>query len=60
MKQRGRKPDDVFLVRIWTEPDEVSPNVWRASVTHLSTNRRRYFTNYAELCFFLEARRREK
>jgi hypothetical protein len=60
MKQHGRRHDDVFLVRIWSEPEEVHPNSWRAAVTHLATNKRRYFTNYAELCFFLEARRRER
>jgi hypothetical protein len=42
------------VVRMWQEPDAYGPPQWRAHVTHVITRERRYFTNYGELCEFLD------
>ncbi|MBV8490511.1 MAG: hypothetical protein JO199_08280 [Candidatus Eremiobacteraeota bacterium] len=52
MKRRMR--DEVFVVRIWTERDLFAKGTWRASVTHVASRESRLFTNYGELCEFLE------
>lgn len=44
----------MFVIRIWSENDRVLRNVWRASVTHVASGQRHYFTNYGELCEFLD------
>jgi hypothetical protein len=47
----------MFIVRTWAERsgDEVQ---WRASVTHVVSGDRRYFTAYDELLQFLDQWRR--
>ena len=52
LKRRLR--DEVFVVRIWTEEDAFRRGAWRASVTHIHSRECRFFTNYGELCEFLE------
>jgi hypothetical protein len=47
-KRRG----SAFIVRIWLEEGRNSR--WRASVMHLGTGEVRYFTNYGDLCEFLD------
>jgi hypothetical protein len=49
-----RSRDDMFVIRIWSENDRVLRSLWRASVTHVSSGQRHYFTNYGELCEFLD------
>jgi hypothetical protein len=49
----------MFVIRIWSETDRAIRNAWRASVTHVASGQRQYFTNYGELCAFLEHRRHE-
>jgi hypothetical protein len=45
--------EDAFVVRIWREAP--SPDVpWRAIAVHLASGERRFFTNYGELCEFLD------
>ena len=51
---KRRTNDEVFVVRIWTERDLFAKGTWRASVTHVSTRECRLFTNYGELCEFLD------
>lgn len=51
---RRRLRDEVFVIRIWTEPDKIAGGAWRASVTHVLTSECRFFTNYGELCEFLD------
>ena len=48
-----RKRDELFVVRIWTEPAQYA-STWRASVTHVATRECRYLLGYAELCEFLD------
>jgi hypothetical protein len=50
-----RRPhDEMFVIRIWSESDRTVRHLWRASVTHVSSGQRHYFTNYGELCEFLD------
>jgi hypothetical protein len=51
---RRRPHDEVFVIRIWSESDALTRGSWRASVTHVVTRERRFFTNYGELCEFLD------
>lgn len=55
---RGKR-DELFVVRMWFEGEYSVQTPWRASVTHVSSGRRHYFTNYGELCEFLERWRRK-
>ena len=49
----GRR-EQLFVVRMWEEHDAYGPPQWRAHVTHVVSRERRYFTNYGELCEFLD------
>lgn len=49
-----RSRDDTFVIRMWSENDRMVRGPWRASVTHVSSGQRHYFTNYGELCEFLD------
>jgi len=49
-----RSPDEMFVIRIWSESDRTVRSLWRASVTHVTSGQRHYFTNYGELCEFLD------
>ncbi len=48
----NHRREDSFVVRIWREESR-SPQ-WRACVTHLGSSELRYFTNYGDLCEFLD------
>ena len=49
-----KRREDAFLLRIWTEPGAAGAEPWRAVIQHVASQERRYFTNYGELCEFLE------
>jgi len=40
-----RKRDELFVVRIWTEPTQYAAT-WRASVTHVATRECRFILGY--------------
>jgi len=44
----------MFIIRVWSEAPKPVRGSFRASVTHVPTRERRFFTNYGELCDFLE------
>lgn len=46
------KRDHAFTLRLWMDGAEGDP--WRAVVMHVASGERRYFTNYGELCEFLD------
>lgn len=52
--ERRRVRDHLFVVRMW--PDETGQPFgrWRAQVTHVTSRERHYFTNYGELCEFID------
>ncbi|MDE2480756.1 MAG: hypothetical protein KGN02_01025 [bacterium] len=58
-QRRSTRAEDVFLVRIWCDDDRPNHAPWRASVTHVTTSERHYFTDYGDLCEFLERCRRK-
>jgi hypothetical protein len=49
---RSGRREESFVVRIWREGQR-GPQ-WRACVTHVGSSDRRYFTNYGDLCEFLD------
>jgi len=51
---RRRPSDEIFVIRVWSENDAPLPGIWRACVTHVVTRERRFFTNYGDLCEFLD------
>ena len=57
-----RRPhDDLFVIRMWPdEAEDIPAERWRAQVTHVGTRERHYFTNYGELCEFLDRCREGK
>jgi len=58
MRPMAKRAEDAFFLRIWTEAEddgEAPPGAqWRALIQHVGTQERRYFTNYGELCEFLD------
>ena len=52
MSSHGGRREDSFVVRIWRE--DARSLRWRACVTHLGSSELRYFTNYGDLCEFLD------
>jgi hypothetical protein len=52
MTNPENRREDRFVVRIWRE-SAASAN-WRASVSHLGSREIRYFTEYGDLCDFLD------
>jgi hypothetical protein len=52
-----RRREELFVVHIWMEAAEYVGPQWRALVMHVKSRERRYFTNYRDLCEFLEIRR---
>lgn len=46
--------EDAFVIRVWHEPGTPHEGLWRAIVQHLESGERRFFTNYGELCEFLD------
>ena len=55
MPGRSLRDEHVFLVRTWEEKDTYGGVQRRASITHVLSGERRYFTSYNELTDFLEA-----
>ena len=60
MVNRRERTEDLFVIRIWSEPSEEGGAPWRAFVTHTATGEREYFTSYAQLFAFLERYRSER
>jgi hypothetical protein len=52
--RNSRSDENLFVLRTWKERDGGGETQWRASVTHVSTCDRRYFTSYDELARFLD------
>jgi hypothetical protein len=47
----------VFVVRMWSEPGDDSPETWRGSVDSVGARRRQYFANLGAMCEFMLAER---
>jgi hypothetical protein len=57
-KPLPRSPEESFVIRISVEDPRTSPDRWRATVVHVASGERRYFSSYGDLCSFIDARRR--
>jgi hypothetical protein len=53
MDTASLRREHAFLVKIWHEAGSTDAP-WRAMVQHVASGERRFFTNYGELCEFLE------
>ena len=50
-----RSRDDLFVIRMWPDDGDDRPGPhWRAQVTHVASRERHYFSNYGELCEFID------
>jgi hypothetical protein len=50
--QPARKPDDVFVVRMWSERSQDGDSL-RGRVEHVASGRGRYVSNFGDLCDFI-------
>lgn len=48
-------PSQVFLVRLWTEPEGAGQTAWRGKVQHLTSGEAQRFVNWADLIAVLQA-----
>lgn len=56
--EHRRPRDHLFVVRFWNEERTPDGGAWRGQVTEVSSRERRYFSNYGELCEFLDRTRK--
>jgi hypothetical protein len=59
MEEEGRKPSQLFTLRVWTEAVGDSQTEWRGKVQHIATGEARYFRSWQALVEFLERRMSE-
>jgi len=59
MEEEGRKPSQLFTLRVWTEAVGESQTEWRGKVQHIATGEARYFRSWQALVEFLERRMSE-
>lgn len=43
----------VYIVRVWSEPNPSGPSVWRVSIMDAISQERWFFSSPASLCAFL-------
>jgi hypothetical protein len=54
MEEEGRKPSQLFTLRVWTEAVGDSQTEWRGKVQHIATGETQYFRNWEALVEFLQ------
>jgi len=54
--REGRKPSQLFTLRVWTEAVGDGQTEWRGKIQHIATGDARYFRSWAALVEFLERR----
>jgi hypothetical protein len=50
----ARAKEEVFLLRVWFEPDAGRQPHRRAQVTHVGSRKCLHFTEYGQLCEFVD------
>ncbi len=50
------RPNHLFVVRLWREPQADLPGPWRGSVEHIPTGQRLYFASLMDLADFIDLR----
>jgi hypothetical protein len=53
MSEAPRRPQHVFIVRLWTEAAEPTTAQWRGSVEHVPSAQRLYFVSLGDLTDFI-------
>ncbi|MBN2149535.1 MAG: hypothetical protein JW726_19260 [Anaerolineales bacterium] len=56
MNDTTPRPQHLFLVRFWSEAQNISPAHWRGSVEHVSSGQKIYFTSLSDLNDFMTLR----
>ncbi len=56
MAEPARRPQHLFIVRIWHEPGRAGPGQWPGSVEHVPSGQRLYFSSLADLTDFITLR----
>lgn len=56
MSEASRRPQHVFIVRLWTEAVEPTTAQWRGSVEHVPSAQRLYFASLVDLTDFIVLR----
>lgn len=46
----------LFIVRLWSEPHQPTPQAWRGSVEHIPSGQRLYFSSLIDLADFIGLR----
>jgi hypothetical protein len=52
----SHRPNHLFVVRLWREPQALTPGPWRGSVEHIPTGQRLYFVSLIDLADFIGLR----
>ncbi len=55
----NERPQHMFIVRVWYEPDPASPGQWRGLVEHVPSGQRMYFVSLADMTDFIALHMRE-
>lgn len=50
------RPEHLFIVRVWQEPDQVQSGRWRGSIEHVPSGQRMYFASFNDLNDFIRLR----
>ncbi|MDQ2679626.1 MAG: hypothetical protein M3Y21_01190 [Candidatus Eremiobacteraeota bacterium] len=53
----GKRPEHLFVVRVWSESAAEPRGQWRGSVAHVSSGQKLYFANLGDLTEFIMLRR---
>lgn len=57
--QAAPRGEVVFIVRMWSEPNDERSETWRGSIESVASRRRQYFSNIGAMCEFMLAERKE-
>ncbi len=55
----GKRPEHLFVVRLWSESAAEPRGQWRGSVAHVSSGQKLYFANLGDLTEFIMLRRED-
>jgi hypothetical protein len=56
MTDGARRREDMFVVRIWREPQPSGAAAWRGCSEHVTSGHKFYFASFADLIDFIRLR----
>lgn len=56
MSSNPARPEHLFIVRIWQEPEQTRAGEWRGSIEHVPSGQRMYFASFSDLTDFIRLR----